>query len=40
MMQEVLPELNGKTPADMLRNPEEMRAVEHLLERMRGCLPA
>ena len=39
-MQEVLPALNGKTPADMLRNPEGMRAVEQLLERMRGGLPA
>ena len=39
-MQEVLPELNGKTPADMLRNPEGMRALEQLLERMRGGLPA
>ena len=39
-IQEVLPELNGKTPADMLRNPEGMRAVEQLLEPMRGGLPA
>lgn len=35
-----LPELGGKTPADMLRNPEGQRAVVELLERMRGGLPA
>jgi putative toxin-antitoxin system antitoxin component (TIGR02293 family) len=35
-----LPELNGKTPAEMLRNPEGQRAVEELLDRMRGGLPA
>ena len=33
-----LPELGGKTPAEMLRNPEGQRAVEQLLERMRGGL--
>lgn len=35
-----LPELDGKTPAEMLRNPEGQRAVEELLDRMRGGLPA
>lgn len=35
-----LPEFSDKTPADMLRNPEGQRAVEELLERMRGGLPA
>ena len=35
-----LPELGGKTPAQMLRNPEGQRAVEQVLERMRGGLPA
>ena len=39
-MREQLPELGGKTPAEMLRNPEGQRAVEQLLERMRGGLPA
>lgn len=39
-MQERLPELGGKTPAEMLRNPEGLRAVEQVLERMRGGLPA
>ncbi|MBC7779933.1 MAG: DUF2384 domain-containing protein [Proteobacteria bacterium] len=34
-----LPELGGRSPADMLRNPEGQRAVEELLERMRGGLP-
>ncbi len=37
---EPLPEFGNKTPADMLRNPEGQRAVEELLERMRGGLPA
>ncbi len=37
---EPLPEFGDKTPADMLRNPEGQRAVEELLERMRGGLPA
>jgi uncharacterized protein (DUF2384 family) len=37
---ERLPELGGRTPADMLRNPEGQRAVEQVLERMRGGLPA
>ncbi len=35
-----LPALHGKTPAEMLRNPEGQRAVEDLLERMRGGLLA
>ncbi len=35
-----VPALHGKTPADMLRNPEGQRAVEDLLERMRGGLVA
>jgi len=39
-MRERSPELGGKTPAEMLRNPEGQRAVEQLLERMRGGLPA
>ncbi|MQA40556.1 DUF2384 domain-containing protein [Rugamonas sp. FT29W] len=37
---ESLPELGDKTPADMLRNPEGQRAVEQVLERMRGGLAA
>jgi putative toxin-antitoxin system antitoxin component (TIGR02293 family) len=39
-MREQLPELGGKSPAEMLRNPEGQRAVEQVLERMRGGLPA
>jgi putative toxin-antitoxin system antitoxin component (TIGR02293 family) len=39
-MREQLPELGSKTPAEMLRNPEGQRAVEQVLERMRGGLPA
>lgn len=39
-MREELPELGGKTPAEMLRNPEGQRAVEEVLERMGGGLPA
>jgi putative toxin-antitoxin system antitoxin component (TIGR02293 family) len=39
-MREKLPELGGKTPAELLRNPEGQRAVEEVLERMRGGLPA
>jgi uncharacterized protein (DUF2384 family) len=35
-----LPEFGGKTPIEMLRNPEGQRALEQLLERMRGGLPA
>lgn len=37
---EKLPELGNKTPADLLRNPEGQRAVEQVLERMRGGLAA
>ena len=39
-IREPLPEFGNKNPADMLRNPEGQRAVEELLERMRGGLPA
>ncbi len=39
-MQQASPDLGGKTPAEMLRNPEGLRAVEEVLERMRGGLPA
>lgn len=39
-MKQQLPELGGKTPAEMLRNPEGLRAVEQVLERMRGGLAA
>ena len=39
-VREALPELGGKTPAEMLRNPEGQRAVEQVLERMRGGLVA
>jgi uncharacterized protein (DUF2384 family) len=39
-MTEPLPELGGKTPGEMLKNPEGLRAVEQVLERMRGGLPA
>jgi hypothetical protein len=39
-MQQALPEFGGKTQAEMLRNPEGLRAVEQVLERMRGGLPA
>lgn len=39
-VREKLPELGNKTPADMLRNPEGQRAVEQLLQRMRGGLVA
>lgn len=39
-LQQALPELGGKTPAELLRNPEGLRAVEQVLERMRGGLPA
>jgi putative toxin-antitoxin system antitoxin component (TIGR02293 family) len=39
-MREPLPELGNKTPGEMLRNPEGQRAVEQVLERMRGGLPA
>lgn len=35
-----LPQMGGKTPAELLRNPEGQRALEQVLERMRGGLPA
>jgi putative toxin-antitoxin system antitoxin component (TIGR02293 family) len=34
------PELGDRTPAELLRNPEGQRAIEEVLERMRGGLPA
>lgn len=39
-IREPLPELDNKTPAEMLRNPEGQRAIEVVLERMRGGVPA
>jgi putative toxin-antitoxin system antitoxin component (TIGR02293 family) len=39
-IREPLPEFGGKSPAQMLRNPEGQRAIEDLLDRMRGGLPA
>ena len=39
-MREPLPEFAGKTPGEMLRNPEGQRAIEQVLESMRGGLPA
>ncbi len=39
-MRQSLPEFSGKSPAEMLRNPAGQRAVEQVLERMRGGLPA
>lgn len=39
-IREPLTELGNKTPAEMLRNPEGQRAIEQVLERMRGGLPA
>ena len=39
-MRQELPELGGKSPAEMLRNPEGQRAILQVLERMRGGLPA
>jgi putative toxin-antitoxin system antitoxin component (TIGR02293 family) len=39
-IKEPLPELDGVTPAALLRNPEGQRVVENLLERMRGGLAA
>ncbi len=39
-LQQRLPEFGGRTPAEMLRNPEGLRAVEQVLERMRGGVPA
>jgi putative toxin-antitoxin system antitoxin component (TIGR02293 family) len=39
-LREPLPELGDRTPAELLRNPEGLRAVEQVLERMRGGMPA
>lgn len=39
-MRQLLPELGGKTPAQLLRNLEGQRAVEQVLQRMRGGLAA
>lgn len=39
-MRHGLPEFGGKAPVEMLRNPEGQRAIEQVLERMRGGLPA
>jgi uncharacterized protein (DUF2384 family) len=39
-VREPLAEWGGKTPADLLRNPEGQRAIEALLDRFRGGLPA
>jgi uncharacterized protein (DUF2384 family) len=39
-VREPIPEWGGKTPADLLRNPEGQRAIEALLDRFRGGLPA
>lgn len=39
-LREPLPALGNRTPGAMLRNPEGQRAVEQVLERMRGGLPA
>jgi uncharacterized protein (DUF2384 family) len=35
-----LPEFGGRTPAQLLRNPEGQRALEGVFRRMRGGLPA
>ena len=35
-----LPEFDARTPTQLLRNPEGQRALEDLLHRMRGGLPA
>lgn len=39
-LREPLAALGDRTPGAMLRNPEGQRAVEQVLERMRGGLPA
>jgi hypothetical protein len=39
-LHEKQPELGSKTSVDMLRNPEGLRAVGQVLERMRGGLAA
>jgi putative toxin-antitoxin system antitoxin component (TIGR02293 family) len=39
-LRQPLPALAGRTPVEMLRNPEGIRAVEQVLERMSGGLAA
>ena len=39
-LREPLLNLGHRTPAELLRNPEGLLAVEQVLERMRGGLPA
>ena len=39
-LREPLSELGHRTPIELLRNPEGLRAVEQVLERMRGGLAA
>jgi putative toxin-antitoxin system antitoxin component (TIGR02293 family) len=39
-LKEPLAELKNKTPAEMLRNSDGQRALEQIIERMRGGLPA
>lgn len=39
-LREPLPALGNRSPSAMLRNPEGQRAIEQVLERMRGGLPA
>lgn len=39
-LREPLPSFAGRTPVEMLRNPEGLRAVEQVLERMSGGLAA
>jgi putative toxin-antitoxin system antitoxin component (TIGR02293 family) len=39
-LKEPLAELKNKTPAEMLRNAQGQRALEQVIERMRGGLPA
>lgn len=39
-LREPLAELRNKTPAQMLRNADGQRALEQVIERMRGGLPA
>jgi putative toxin-antitoxin system antitoxin component (TIGR02293 family) len=39
-LKEPLAELKNKTPAEMLRNSDGQRALEQVIERMRGGLPA
>ena len=39
-MRELLPELGDETPAELLRDTEGQFALEQVLERMRGGLPA